>query len=189
MGGARFSSCDLRTFGEGGSHLSLEGLETLPSLHQLLSELLPAGVTLAGGGLSLELGPQLPAEAADLAIWRSPHLAALAEVELGGGLEEALPFWVLEALLAQIPQLRRLHIEFYDVAVLPACIIGKTGLHTLEVKGCQLADLPPGPYLSTLHTLSLWDDNAFTRLPTALAAATALRELNIDSMHMFLERP
>lgn len=107
--------------------------------------------------LAAVLPPHLPLRQLDLADFE----LQLGQLECGGRLA---PLHVLElsscgwpgsidatlaALLQQAPALRRLELRDCPVegARPPPCLVDRKGLRALSFSNCDLAELPPGPYL------------------------------------------
>jgi hypothetical protein len=89
--------------------------------------------------------------------------------------------WDVEASFAELANLRHLDLQNCGVGEVPKAVIGLPGLRWLCLDYNRLTKLPVGPYLHQLKTLSI-AHNDFTELPfEALAAATALTCLMIQT--------
>ena len=72
--------------------------------------------------------------------------------------------------------LETLALRACQLDMMPASVARHTSLRRLAVRGCCLADLPPGPYLVCLQHLDL-RDNLFDKVPPAALAAPQLETL------------
>lgn len=106
--------------------------------------------------LAAVLPPRLPLRQLELAEYElqlgqletAGRLAALHVLQLSGCGWPGSVDATLAALLQQAPALQRLELTTCPLeGALPPCLVGREGLRALSLFGCELTELPPGPYL------------------------------------------
>lgn len=137
---------------QGGAveRVQLDGVTDMPSLQQLLAAGLPQPSQLRRLGL---FNSMLSAPA----LLGCPFLGPLTELILSGcTFSDGGAAPALEALLQQAPRLQNLslvaclnHQPFPSAQPFPPALVSRTGLQRLSLQINDLADLPPGPYLSS----------------------------------------
>ncbi|KAL4443523.1 hypothetical protein ABPG75_011260 [Micractinium tetrahymenae] len=156
--------------------LHLNGVERPPTLRPLLDSLLSRCTPLRR--LHLDLYTPVTAAAVAGCQHQFTTLTGLSLECRSEAATEGLPA-VLQALAEQAPILAELHITRGLDGTFPAFLLQRTGLRELHLSFNSLAGLPPGPFLSGLQTLSMFGES-LRRLPTSLAAATALSSLDLS---------
>ncbi|KAL4448309.1 hypothetical protein ABPG75_005528 [Micractinium tetrahymenae] len=110
-----------------------------------------------------------------------PQLSNLRSLRLDDHNSHDTAVWrrSLPALLDRTPQLTDLVLAEWAPRRLPECIRLRSGLRSLGLEGQRMAELPEGPYLQGLEALQLVLQ-AFSQVPPALTAATALTRLDLS---------
>ena len=150
---------------------SLRELDLTSNYDLSLPDRLPAGLTACQQltRLHIDFSPTSPV----LASLRSLRCLSVGSAPL---MQPHEMFWT------QLTALTELQLQCSGDGEVPAGLAGMTGLRTIGIDGATLDDLPPGPYLSGLESLSMTGTIFLAGVPASLAAATQLQHLGIVSL-------
>lgn len=159
------------------------GALSLPASTSRLTALRSLGVT-GDAALSLPFGLTKCRQLTSLTLRcdvRSPVLARLHTLRfLHAGSEREEHLHARE--WSQLTALAELHIicsNYGMKGLVPSAVQVMTGLRVLHISSAELRDLPTGPYLSSVESLRMDGCTFHTGIPSSLAAAAQLRQLDL----------
>lgn len=149
VGGAVLSGCVVEGCNRANGmaqELRLWRIERMPSLQQLVAAALPAGMQ-PSQLRSLDFVHCVLSLPAVLSCPFVGHLTSLSLSHCSA--QDGNETQVYEALLQQAPRLLSLSLSGFWPSPIPAAIVSRTGLSRLCLASDGMAELPPGPYLSS----------------------------------------